>query len=595
VADLSRRSTEPEEMDAPGTDAETYSRCIADLAKVNRLTLTHRPTLRWLAAATRGLPAGATVSILDIACGYGDLLRAIRRWADRRGLSVVLAGLDLNPRSAAQAAAATPPEMTIAYRTGDVFAYAPQPLPDLIVSSQFAHHLDDAEVVRFVRWLDAHAGLLRVSAAGPRGGLAPDRAPGWADFHRPQLPAGGVGGAAGVGGNARRGALALSLPLHGGRAEMTVLVAGGGLAGAAAACLLARAGQPVRVIERAAQPVDKVCGAFVSAEAQLYLRHLGLDLAALGGAPITGLRLVRGDAVVSCRLPFAGLGLSRLVLDEALLRHAAQCGAQVARGQAFGVAERTDTLFLATGKHDLRGLRRKAANVPDLVGFKLGFRLSEPQQAALAGHVEILLLDRGYAGLQLVEHGMANLCLLVERARLQQAGGDWDGLLDDLRRTAPHLRTRLAGAAPLARRPLSIFRVPYGFVHRPGDDDPPGVYRLGDQMGVIPSFTGDGMSIALHSAAVAAAVFLSGGTAAAYHRRIRRDIAGQIGRAGTLYRVGSAPSLQPALMRLAAVWPGGLRLAASVTRVPPGAVARILHAPDSVSGAADASNRPLSH
>jgi 2-polyprenyl-3-methyl-5-hydroxy-6-metoxy-1,4-benzoquinol methylase len=157
MADLSRRSTQPEEMDAPGTSAETYARCIADLAKVNRLTFTHRPTLRWLGAATRDLPPGATVSILDIACGYGDLLRAIRRWADRRGLSVVLAGLDLNPLSAVQATAATPPAMAIAYRTGDVFDYRPQPLPDLIVSSQFAHHLSDAEVVRFVRWLDAHA------------------------------------------------------------------------------------------------------------------------------------------------------------------------------------------------------------------------------------------------------------------------------------------------------------------------------------------------------------------------------------------------------------------------------------------------------
>jgi flavin-dependent dehydrogenase len=355
---------------------------------------------------------------------------------------------------------------------------------------------------------------------------------------------------------------------------MSVIVAGGGLAGAAVACLLARAGRAVRVIEREAKPVDKVCGAFVSAEAQHYLRHLGLDLAALGGAPITGFRLVRGNAVVSCRLPFAGLGLSRLVLDEALLRRAADCGARVSRGQA----PRTDTLFLATGKHDLRGLRRAVSNVPDLVGFKLAFRLSEAQQSALAGHVEIVLLDRGYAGLQLVEHGVANLCLLVERTRLRDAGGDWDGLLDDLRRKEPHMQKRLAGAAAMTKRPLSIFRVPYGFVHKPADDDPPGVYRLGDQMGVIPSFTGDGMSIALHSAAVAAAVFLSGGSAAHYHRRIRQDIAGQIGRAGALYRLGSAPFLQPALMQLASFWPSGLRLAASVTRVPRLAVALALAA-----------------
>jgi flavin-dependent dehydrogenase len=370
-----------------------------------------------------------------------------------------------------------------------------------------------------------------------------------------------------------------------------VIVAGGGLAGSAAACVLARAGVPVVVIERETQPVEKICGEFISAEARDYLRHLGLDIAALGGAAISGFRLVRGDRVVSCALPFAGTGLSRRVLDEALLRHAASYGADIRRGQTVslkrdhdpivltssdGAELRADTLFLATGKHDLRGIRRPVAGAPDLVGFKLHLRLAPAQQAALAGHVEIMLLDRGYAGIQMVEHDMANLCLLVARSRLQEVGGHWDGLIDALRRTQPHLRTRLTGAVALAPKPLSIFRVPYGFVHAARADDPPGIFRLGDQMGVIPSFTGDGMSIALHSAVIAASCHLASVSAAAYHRRIRHDIAGQMGRAGALYRLGSAAALQPILMQLAALWPGSLRAAATATRVPRRAVSRAL-------------------
>ena len=149
---LTFRSTEPEEMDAETTSAEDYAQCLQDLASVNRITLTHRATLNWLATATKGL---SSVSILDVACGHGDLLRAIRRWADRRGLSATLEGIDLNPRSAEVAAAATTPEMAITYRTGDVFDY--DPAPQLIVTSQFTHHLTDAELVRFLRWLEVHA------------------------------------------------------------------------------------------------------------------------------------------------------------------------------------------------------------------------------------------------------------------------------------------------------------------------------------------------------------------------------------------------------------------------------------------------------
>ena len=362
-----------------------------------------------------------------------------------------------------------------------------------------------------------------------------------------------------------------------------VVIAGGGLAGAAAACLLARAGRDVVLFERDAGPSDKICGEFVSAEAQAYLERIGIDVMALGAHPIRRLRLVHRDREVACALPFAAIGLSRRVLDEALLLHAVRCGAEVRRGQ--GVALKQDrgpilleladgetltagTMFLATGKHDLRGIRRHVETPSELVGFKLHLRLTQARQAALAGHIEIVLLRGGYAGMQLVENGMANLCLLVERSVLRLAGGGWDGLLAHFRRAEPQLAARLDGAAALMRRPLSISRVPYGFVHAPAKDDPPGIFRLGDQAAVIPSFTGDGMSIALHSAVVAASCHLAGQSAAAYHRRLRRDVGGQIARAGWLYRVGGSVRGQAALMRAAAMWPGGLALAARLTRVP---------------------------
>jgi 2-polyprenyl-3-methyl-5-hydroxy-6-metoxy-1,4-benzoquinol methylase len=132
---LSRRSDLPELMDDPALPRADYDRCLHDLAAVNRVTLTHRPTLHWLDRATQTLPADRVVSILDIACGEGDLLRAIHRRAVRRGLAVRLEGIDLNPRSAIAAAAQTPPGSGIAWRTGDVFGYSPDPSPDFIVTS----------------------------------------------------------------------------------------------------------------------------------------------------------------------------------------------------------------------------------------------------------------------------------------------------------------------------------------------------------------------------------------------------------------------------------------------------------------------------
>jgi 2-polyprenyl-3-methyl-5-hydroxy-6-metoxy-1,4-benzoquinol methylase len=155
--DLSRRSTDPEVMDEATTSPADYARCLADLEMVNRVTFTHRPTLRWLDRATAGLRPGAPISILDVASGHGDLLRAIHRWSVKRGITVRLEGIDLNPRSAVAAALATPPEMKITWHTGDIFAHRPASSPDFIVTSQFTHHLEDVQVVAFLSWLERNA------------------------------------------------------------------------------------------------------------------------------------------------------------------------------------------------------------------------------------------------------------------------------------------------------------------------------------------------------------------------------------------------------------------------------------------------------
>ncbi len=358
-----------------------------------------------------------------------------------------------------------------------------------------------------------------------------------------------------------------------------ILVAGGGLAGAAAAIRLARAGRRVILVERTTGPTHKVCGEFLSREAQADLAELGVDPLALGAHPITHLRVVRGAAAARIRLPFRGLGLSRYRLDEALLDRAAASGAAIRRGETFRLdGHGRDTLFLATGKHDVRGVpRRHTASVDRLVGFKSYFRLAPGQQRALAAHIELLMFPDGYAGLQLVEDGLANLCLLVDRARLDHmrldhSGGAWPALLASLQQDSPHLADRLAGATEQLDRPLAIARTPFGFVHRPGRADPAHLFRLGDQAAVIPALTGDGMSIALHSAALASRIHLAGGDAALYHRTLHRDVAGQVRRATALYTAGTHPAGQRLLMGAAALLPASIRLLTTLTRVRQGAL-----------------------
>src|SRR5258708_1722540 len=130
--------------------------CLGDIARLNRCFMAYRPLLHWLDSLA--LPAGKPpVHILDVGCGYGDGLRRIERWAKTRGVAVELTGLDLNPDAVAIAAEETAPESGIEWVGQNIFSYSPRKPIHIVVSSIFAHHLSDAEIVRFVQWMEEQA------------------------------------------------------------------------------------------------------------------------------------------------------------------------------------------------------------------------------------------------------------------------------------------------------------------------------------------------------------------------------------------------------------------------------------------------------
>lgn len=151
MTNLSRRATSAELMDADDLDSAVFTAVMADLARVNRVTLAARPTMAFLDRAV----CGRSLRLLDVGFGDGDALRRIERWAARRGVEAELVGVDLNPRSEAAARAHTPPDSRIRWVTGDHADMGDG--WDAIVSSLVAHHMTHAELVAFVRFMEANA------------------------------------------------------------------------------------------------------------------------------------------------------------------------------------------------------------------------------------------------------------------------------------------------------------------------------------------------------------------------------------------------------------------------------------------------------
>jgi SAM-dependent methyltransferase len=149
VRSLRQRTRDDEQMDDPSLDPKVYDEVLKGLGRVNAWTFAARPTLDFLRRGTRGRHR---FSLLDVGSGEGGMLRVIAKWARKNGLEAELTGVDLNPKSEGVARAMTPADMPIAYRTGD---YRDLGRFDFVVSSLVAHHMTDAQLRDFLRWMEA--------------------------------------------------------------------------------------------------------------------------------------------------------------------------------------------------------------------------------------------------------------------------------------------------------------------------------------------------------------------------------------------------------------------------------------------------------
>jgi SAM-dependent methyltransferase len=149
---LAERATRDELMDDPALDAGTYTEVLHDLAQVNTMTMARRPTLAFL---ERAIGTHKRFNLLDVGFGDGDMLRAISRWAKKRGIDAQLVGVDLNPRSVAAARESTI-DSSIDYRTGDYADLAGEGW-DCVISSLVAHHMTREQLFAFLRFMDREA------------------------------------------------------------------------------------------------------------------------------------------------------------------------------------------------------------------------------------------------------------------------------------------------------------------------------------------------------------------------------------------------------------------------------------------------------
>ena len=357
----------------------------------------------------------------------------------------------------------------------------------------------------------------------------------------------------------------------------TPMIVGAGPAGCAAAIALAREGVAAVLLDRDQEARDQLCGGFLSWRTVAQLRELGIEPTRLGARRVDRLVLFSRHREAGLSLLEPSWGLSRRALDSELRRLADGEGAQLEVDQARAteglrvIGQRREWtgngLFLATGKHDLRGLARSRRASDPALGLRFRLPASAERERLLAGSIELHLLDHGYAGIVLQEDGTANVCLAVRKSLLTEAGSEPAHLLAKLADAHPTFAQRL-GADWASAQIETIGSVPYGWIAR---SPAPGLFRLGDQAAVIPSLAGEGISIALASGAAAARHWLAHGAAGAvsYQREIAARAAAPVRAAKVAWALAERPAAAALGIEIAKRFPPVLRALMTFSRIEP--------------------------
>jgi 2-polyprenyl-3-methyl-5-hydroxy-6-metoxy-1,4-benzoquinol methylase len=156
MPDLSQRSYQKELLDQPGIPFEDIKRNMQELEFINRWLGGHKITLQGLRSILKSIPLKENIQIVEIGCGGGDNLKAIKDFCKKKNIGAQLTGIDINPECI-EFARSKKENAGINFITSDYREISFSEKPSIIFSSLFCHHFTDEELIAQWRWMGKNA------------------------------------------------------------------------------------------------------------------------------------------------------------------------------------------------------------------------------------------------------------------------------------------------------------------------------------------------------------------------------------------------------------------------------------------------------
>jgi 2-polyprenyl-3-methyl-5-hydroxy-6-metoxy-1,4-benzoquinol methylase len=148
AVDFSMRSSSIEIMDDLACDGEVVFQTLRELDVINQWLGGNAVTVNALKKNWDTIPKEYIMTIADLGCGSGELLRIISKLADRENRKVKLIGFDANPHIVEYARNHSKDFGNISFETVNVFSEEFQKQKfDFVLATLFMHHFNESELV----------------------------------------------------------------------------------------------------------------------------------------------------------------------------------------------------------------------------------------------------------------------------------------------------------------------------------------------------------------------------------------------------------------------------------------------------------------
>jgi len=142
------RSTQVEIMDDLDFQGTEMKNLLSDLDRVNKWLGGNTVTIKGIIHLIKTNPHLKKVTILDLGCGDGQMLRQCARYAEKHGYEFELVGLDANGFILEEAKVRSKGFDTVSYIQGDVFSEEIDfSRYDIVLGTLFFHHFNEKDIL----------------------------------------------------------------------------------------------------------------------------------------------------------------------------------------------------------------------------------------------------------------------------------------------------------------------------------------------------------------------------------------------------------------------------------------------------------------